>query len=308
MHAGLQKAKKIYQEGGNVTAYLKELYGAEHNSLEAVEFAYNLQAGTYSRDATGEDAEFMDAYTSDLADILQNYISTGDRVLDAGTGEMTALVGIFNHTFPSKISIFAFDLSLSRILAGRRYVDANLRQEVEKPISFVAELSAIPLMNNSMDVVWASHAFEPNHGREESMLKEVFRVASRKVVLFEPSYENNSANGKLRMEQLGYVRNLPQHIENLGGKLDEIIPIKNIAHPLNPTHAYIIKPPNNISESNKSDAFCCPVSRVPLKTTRKDCYYSSESMLAYPIVSNVPILRIGMGIVSCYPENFEEPI
>lgn len=168
--------------------------------------------------------------------------------------------------------------------------------------AFVAELTAIPLLNKSMDITITCHALEPNYGREEQILKEIFRVTSHKIILFEPSYENNHSDGRKRMEQLGYVRNLPKHIENLGGKLEKIIPLKHIVNPMNPTYAYVIDPPNSQLKTKLKEVFACPASNSSLVISRKDCYYSKESMLVYPIISGVPILRKEVAIVSFYPE------
>ena len=78
----------------------------------------------------------------------------------------------------------------------------------------------------------------------KNILKEIFRVARRKVILFEPSFEKNSIEGQKRMEKHGYVRNLTKHIEALGGVIEDIIKLdKTSKNSLNKTYAHIIKPP-----------------------------------------------------------------
>ena len=73
---------------------------------------------------------------------------------------------------------------------------------------FVADMALLPLADSSVDVVFTSHALEPNHGREEQLLKELLRVARRHLLLFEPSWENADQAVRDRMVQHGYVRDL----------------------------------------------------------------------------------------------------
>ena len=62
--------------------------------------------------------------------------------------------------------------------------------------AFCGDLLHIPLCSNSIDVVITSHAIEPNGGKETKILKELLRVCKKHLILFEPSYENNSIEGK----------------------------------------------------------------------------------------------------------------
>ena len=45
----------------------------------------------------------------------------------------------------------------------------------------------------------------------EALLRELFRVTKKKLVLFEPSYELNSEEGKVRMDRLGYIKDIEGH-------------------------------------------------------------------------------------------------
>lgn len=300
----LRNLKKIFEGGGNITSYLKKVDSIKVNTVKSIEIAYDLQSGSYIKYCLSN-REYWETYTSEIGEIIKPYLKTGDRILDCGTGEMTTLAGIADKSFPQKVHTYAFDISLSRILFGKKFVQKHTNAAFYKNLyAFVASLTAIPLLNNSMNVVLTSHALEPNHGREEEILHEIFRVASRKVLLFEPSYENNTKDGRKRMEQLGYVRNLPEFIQKLGGKIEQIIPLKNVSNNMNPTHAYIIEPPKFKERTNLNDIFACPASNTPLVTSRDDCYYSEESMLVYPKISGVPILRKDVAVVSFYPEMF----
>ena len=294
----LSELKKLYEAGINITTHLKT---NDSNSLSAIEVAYDLQAGSYTEFAV-KNSEDLRLYVSNIAEILSPHLKMGDRILDCGTGEMTTLTGVANHAFPLDAKVFCLDLSLSRILWGVKYCDQFMRDDIRQQLCpFTADIGNIPMHDNSMDVVWTSHALEPNYQRESLILSEIFRVAARKVVLFEPSYEANSEEGRSRMERLGYVRDLPKHIEQQGGTLSSVVRLENISNPLNPTHAYIIDPPKGsvLKRDRSQSVFACPVSKTPLEL-HDDCFYGEKSLLAYPIVAGIPILRKDHAIIASH--------
>ncbi len=43
----LSKIKEIYENGGNIIQYLKNLDGANTNSIEDIMISYDFQAGSY---------------------------------------------------------------------------------------------------------------------------------------------------------------------------------------------------------------------------------------------------------------------
>ncbi len=287
-YCDLRPALAAYREGRNVMQTLREMLGETGNTPQIIEIAYDLQAGSYI-DYVRANRDYWRAYTAELAVILRDHVTPGDRVLDAGTGEMTTLVGVANGC-GDDVAHYAADISWSRIAKGRAFAQAEMRPELSAILSsFVGDLLRLPLRDGSMDVVWTSHALEPNAGREKQALAELFRVARKRVVLFEPSYEDNSAAGRARMDALGYIRGLPDAIAALGGRLEEKRPIAATSNPLNPTYAYVITPPA-VAPARSGGVWACPATRLPM-TPSGDCYWSEASLLAYPVIGGIPVLR-----------------
>ena len=231
----IKSLRDAYQRGENITQKLNE---SGLNTLQGIEVAYDLQAGSYVQ-GVYKDLKGFKAYTTEMGEILKDHVCSLDSVLDCGTGELTTLSGI-SHYLPNDIGLLAFDLSLSRINVGRRFAARAMRGDLAVKLrTFVAAIDRIPLSDKSVNVVMTSHALEPNYGREQQLLKELFSVSCREVILFESSWENNTDEGRSRMERLGYIRDLPKHIKAAGGCLNNVFPLQNISNPLNPTNCYI---------------------------------------------------------------------
>jgi hypothetical protein len=194
--------------------------------------------------------------------------------------------------------ILAFDISWSRLRIGGNYASSRMKREVYARLSvFAAEIGEIPFPNKSIDVIISSHALEPNHGREKELLGEILRVARRYAVLFEPSYELNSAEGRARMEKHSYVRGLEAAATDLGARVLDIIPLVNIANPLNPTAAFVIELSSSAARIGNDLVFSDPGSSS-LLVKRDGYYFSPERGVSYPIIEGIPILRSSAAVLT----------
>jgi hypothetical protein len=296
-YCDLRPAITAYREGQNVTATLRKLLGEPNNTSQIIEIAYDLQAGSYIEQVKNHPGQWS-AYTTQLSEILGAHVEAGDRLLEVGTGEMTTLTGVANCS-DSGLDHYAMDISWSRIARGREFIARNMRDDVAKRLQyFVGDLFHLPLRDKSMDVVWTSHAIEPNGGREKKALAELFRVARKRVVLFEPSYENNSIEGRIRMEALGYIKDLPDAITAMGGSIRSVEPVSAIGNnPLNPTYAYVITPPRGGLAEQSDLEWACPATGLPMER-KADCFWSDGSKLAYPIIGGIPVLRAEAAVLA----------
>jgi len=295
--------RQAYARGENITLLLRENENSEggENRLDSIEVAYDLQAGRHTEDALRE-PEMLRQYATDIHSLCSSHLAECRSLLDCGTGEMTTLSALSQY-LPSQIALLAFDISLSRVKCGLEFSRQWMREDLREGLhAFVAEMDRIPLPSASIDVVFTSHALEPNRGREEILVAELLRVARKKLILLEPSYENASQEAQQRMDQLGYIRNLPLFIQRCGGHLISVEQVPNSYNPLNPTYCYVVAPPvdphafsSSIHDGQYGD-YRCPKSGHPLE--RKDHYWwSFAGGYAYPEIDQIPCLRERHAIV-----------
>ena len=292
----LKKAKKIFSEGKNVTKFLRNEFNESENTSEIIEIAYDLQAGSYI-EATNLNRSKAEDTAAELAELMEPHLSNQSSILDIGCGELTTLSLIMNKLNSNIKNVFAFDISLSRLLKGQDFYNQNYNADNLSLNIFVADIKQIPLHSKSIDIVTSSHALEPNGNNLQMLLKEIFRVAKSKCILFEPYYEMNSDEGKLRMEKLGYVKNIAGVVENLGGKILDIKLVKNISNSLNPTGCFVIEPPKTEKEIKSTE----PKYSVPgtdfILDEGEHFFLSPDTGLIFPVYKNIPILKSGYGIL-----------
>lgn len=282
--------RRRYEQGENITQLLRTREG--FNEESSIEAAYDLQSGSYVRELLAH-RERWERYTTELGRIAAPYVRPFDTILDCGTGEMTTLFGVESH-LPPQCQILAFDISLSRIVAGVQFLAQYGTSLAGRVKAFCAPIGEIPLPDKCIDVVFTAHALEPNRGREEALLRELFRVSRRYAILFEPSYEHNSEEGRQRMDHLGYIRDLDRHIASAGGKTIACIRVEAAVNPLNPTFAWIVE----VGDGSGSTAarYACPISGE-LLAEQDGVLWSSEGLYAYPVYRGIPILKASHAII-----------
>lgn len=284
-------AREIYASGGNVSDFLKKELGQKANSKEIIEFAYDLQAGSYV-EYVSNNTKRTNLYAEEMASLLFPHMDGMDSVLDVGAGEMTTLSLLLRNLGFIPAQMFAFDISWSRISRGRTFMTSALGADSKDIKTFVSDIASIPLPSSSVDLVVSSHALEPNGADLESLIIELFRVCRKKLILFEPSYEMNSPEGKERMTSLGYIKDLPGAVRRNGGKMLKMVPVINIARRENPTYCHVIEPPL-AERKNKFDVrpqYTVPGTEYTLAMA--DGFWHSEDVgLAFPVLQGIPVLR-----------------
>lgn len=284
-----RELKKMYAQGENISALLRQELGINQNTQKIIEISYDMQTGSYIEAMKDENmAKHKEKYTEEIAKIIFSLCQPAS-LLEAGVGEATTLSGVLKH-FKKEISSYGFDLSWSRVAYAQKWLHT---QGIANTILCSGDLFNIPFLDNSIDVVYTSHSIEPNGGNEEQILRELYRVAKKYLILLEPGYELSSEEAKQRMDYHGYCKNLKGISHSLGYEVlkHELFPYNS--NPLNPTVLTIISKQSDTEVT--SDVFACPKFKTPLKKIG-NTLYSPEALVAYPILGGIPCLRIENGI------------
>lgn len=287
----LKEIQKEYKSGTNIIKFINGSRKAK-NSSESILVSYDLQAGTYV-DLAKNHLTYLNNYTSALAKEI-DLLGSFNSILEVGVGEGTTLAHLVSKFKKKPKTILGFDISWSRIKYANNYL---LKNSIKNSQLFVGDLFRTPLMNDSVDIVYTSHSIEPNGGREKESLRELYRITKSYLILLEPSWEFASRDGKKRIEELGYVKNLYKHAKDLGYKVIKHQLFEYSANPLNPTGLIIIEKKSN--QTNSKDIFACPVTKTKL-AFKDDCYYSADSLLAYPIIGKIPCLTPDNAVVATH--------
>lgn len=287
-----RELQQLFSQGVNISQLLRGERSLGQNTSDIIEVAYELQSGSYVADMSiAENAHHKQQYSDTLAEVILS-LCTPTSILEAGVGEATILSGVLKKL--GMIPHYGFDISWSRLAFARQWLQS---QGQKNSILCTGDLKQIPFADNSIDVVFTSHAIEPNGGYESEILQELFRVTRRYLVLLEPGYEFASAEGQKRMESHGYCRNLPAIARNLGYEVLINEPFTLSINPDNPTAITVIR--KTVSTELPSHVLACPRFKTPLEKV-DGMLFSSEALATYPVLGGIPCLRTENAIASAF--------
>lgn len=291
-----RELKSLYEQGTNIIAYLRQEKGIQGNTEEVIEVAYDLQTGSdiaYMSDATM--SEYQKNYNNEIARAILSLYNPVS-ILEAGVGDGVTLSGVLCY-LGAAVRGYGFDLSWSRAASAKRYLQ---QANITNTTLCTGSLFHIPFSDNSIDIVYSSHSIEPNGGKEEPILRELYRVTRKFLILVEPGYELASDEARQRMDFHGYCKNLPGIAASLGYDVLEHKLFPFTSDPLNPSALTVIRKDEDAREP--SYVLACPKFKTPLQEIG-NILFSPEALVVYPIVGGIPCLRIENGILaSKYPE------
>lgn len=292
MNKTISNVKKIYEEGKNIIEYLKSIDGREVNSIEDIMISYDFQAGTYVENYE-RNKEKLDLLFAEMAEILHRYVGEDVvTIMEAGIGEATTLVPIIKNLEEKRAKlkhIYGFDISWSRIKYAEKFIGDSSLENYPLDL-FVGNLKEIPVKDNSVDVVFTSHAIEPNGGSEKEILQELYRVTARYLILFEPAYELANDEQRKRMKKHGYVTKIYETAMQLGYNVEMFELLEHCSNPLNPTGVMVINKKRSEDKGRGNATILCdPISKQDIIFGNAEIY-CNESMLAYPIIKGIPML------------------
>ncbi len=287
-----------YVCGQNIISLLKDSFASDRNTEEMIELAYDLQTGSYIEALNDPDVlKYNMQYGRAIAEEILT-LTAPSSILEAGIGEGTTLKFVCDALSSANPQAHGFDISFSRIACCRDWLAATSSKNV---FLSVASLFHLPYTDSCFDIVYTSHSIEPNGGHEKEILKELYRVASRYLILLEPGYELSSEKSQRRMREHGYCRDLVMHAGELNMQVirHELFP--SAINPLNPTAITVIS--KNPSAASAVPSLACPRFGDPLMDYG-DSLFSPDSLRAYPKILGIPCLRQQDGIVASKYESY----
>lgn len=310
--------KKMYDENKNIMEFFRNINNTTANSSDSILYSYDIQTGSYIKkylESFENNTLYMDVIHNGLEcklskneyfKLQSHYINSifqsldFSSFLDAGTGECSTLYNIFsnNLTFWKTKKIYAADISLSRVLYGKRFID-TLKEKINVNF-FTGNLLNIPLSDSSIDVVFTNHAIEPNTDKEKEILQELYRIANKYLVLIEPSYSLGNEETKNNIDKHKYIKNLYNSAKELNYNIIDYR-LHNISFFTNNSEIIIIKKTDvkdneessNITEEN---IYSCPVCKNKL-IYHNNNYFCNNCFLLYPVINDIPILNKNNGIL-----------
>lgn len=280
--------KQEYDKGTNLIQYICAETGKSDVSAQAILKSYEIQAGSYIESLSKPGAnEFQVKRGQDIVSTLQGIVF--DSFLDAGCGEATTLVYLLNALTNQPSRIAGFDVSWSRAKFAEHHATRNGIQGV----FFMGEMKHIPLPDNSYELVFTSHAIEPNRGVERAILAEIHRVSSRYAALVEPCYELASAKMREHMEKHRYCRGLAHHAVAVGFTILK----HHLLEKTNKGRTAILLLEKQHPQATAINGYACPGCHTTL-TSHAGHLYCNECMIVYPIIDSIPCLRKENGIIA----------
>ena len=289
----LQAIREVYEKGGNIIQHLKQ-NSHDLNTLEMILISYDFQSGNYVHQVE-KDPEYNQLYTSAIARVITRLGVRYRSILEVGVGEATTLANVVQKLPQTPQQIFGFDISWSRIKYAIEYLQMK---HLEHAVVFTGDFFNAPLADSSIDIVYTSHSIEPSGGREKEALLELMRITNKYLILLEPAYELANKSAQKRMEDHGYVKNLYKTAIELNLKVVEHRLFGVTGNPLNPTGLMVIKK-NSQKHKQVLNPLVCPITKTPLRLL-KGSYFSDESLLAYPIIDQVPCLISDNAVIATH--------
>lgn len=293
----LRKLVDLYRGGGgiNITQYFTDNHNKQ-TEPEDLMISYDIRAGIdvedYKRNPT-----MRDSVVERIASIIKKY---SDGIIDGSILECCSGEGLnltlLNESRQFKFSWWGgFDISWSRVKIAQKFSEERGCKNMH---FFCADANFIPLNSSSIDVVFTMQSIAENGGNEEHLIRELYRVCKRLLIIIEPSYENSGKEAKNRMESLGYIKGLRQTIEKLGLNLVEEFPFQVDINKLNPAWVTVIE--KAVVENADIDdevEYVCPITNMPLRQCG-DSLFARESLLGYPTVNGIPMLMQEYAVVA----------
>ena len=270
--------KKIYLSGVNINKYLRKKTNL--SELEIIKLSYDIQSGSYVKNYNYFKSKKV------LDPVIKEINSTKYKsLIDFGCGELTNFYTIIKNIKVKNKTFFAYDLSFSRIVKGKQFLD-NKKKKIQLKL-FSNNSIDIPIPDNSIDIITSCHALEPNKKNVFKILKELWRISKKKLILLEPNSKLGNKLIKKRFKEHNYILNLEEKISKITSNY-KIIHNKFHFNPLNPSSIFIIE--KNSYKSKKFN-FLNPADKNDVLEKKLNYFYSKKTGQIFPIVDDIIIFN-----------------
>ena len=270
--------KKIYLKGKNINQYLRKKTNL--SETEIIKLSYDIQTGSYIKNYNYLKSKKV------LSQLIKEINSTNYKsLMDFGCGELTNFYTLIKNTKIKNKTFFAYDISFSRIIEGKKFIDKKKKKIALK--LFSNNSLNIPLPDNSIDLITSCHALEPNKKNGYKILKELWRVSKKKLILLEPNDRLGDKLTKQRHKKHNYILNLEKKIKKITVNY-KIINNKTNFNPLNPASIFVLE--KNSNKSNKFN-FINPKDPNDILKKKKNFFYSKKTGQTFPIINDIIIFQ-----------------
>ena len=270
--------KKLYLNKTNINQYLRKKTNLSEK--EIIKLSYDIQSSSYVKKYNYYKSKKI------LSQVIKEINSTNYKsLMDFGCGELTSFYTLINNIKTKNKFFVAYDLSFSRILIGKKFL--NKKNKSIKLKLFSNNSNRIPLPDNSIDIVTSCHALEPNKKNANKILKELWRISKKKLILLEPNNQLGDKLIKKRFKKNNYILDLEKKIKKITSRY-KIINNEFNSNPLNPASIFILE--KNSKKINKFN-FLNPEYNNDILKKKLNFYYSEKTGQIFPIVDDIVIFN-----------------
>ncbi len=280
--------KKLFSNKVNINQYLRKKTNLSEKDI--IKLSYDIQSGSYIKSYNYNYAKSKRVLNSVIKEINSTNYKT---LMDFGCGELTNFYTLMRNIKTKSKVFICYDLSFSRILVGKNFLKKKIKIQKKKIQlkCFSNNSIKIPLPDNSIDLVTSCHSLEPNKTNANKILKELWRISKKKLILLEPNNKlAEKFSSKIMLERFkkhNYVLDLEKKIKKITSRY-KIIDNKINFDPLLPASIFILE--KNSKKSNKFN-FLNPNDNSDILKKNFNFYYSQKTGQIFPIVDDIVIFN-----------------
>ena len=158
------------------------------------------------------------------------------RILEVGCGNCINLVNLSQH-FKKEVELYGIDISIRRLEVARKF----FKEDLEGVKLYEAPITQKTIWDDGhFDVVFSMHCLEQIAHETKAAVKEMYRLADRKLIMIEPVFELGNAAQKLYLYNSDHCRILLKTIHALDYKITRLEPLKIQSNPVNQSSIVVI--------------------------------------------------------------------